>query len=281
MSYEEGLQKVKKTVGWYNHHGGLNEQIIYKNVRSTLEAINPKEALKLLKGLEEKGSEIRNPTAWLKAAAEKIGPDLDVKVKRTILWYNQHGGLAEEIRYDEVRGPLSNLPVNDALEILKGLEGKTGTIRSPTAWICKAANAHAAAWGAGQQPWGPWPTSPGAPATAAWGPWAQGSAPTSTWAQPRQWQPVGAAGGGSSGGKGGAHGPVGSSDDKVKKTVAWYNRNGGLVEPINYDMVAPALATVGTMEALKILKGLDGKGAEIANPTAWICKAAQKVTGAA
>merc|ERR1712205_120684 len=73
------------------------------------------------------------------------------------------------------------------------------------------------------------------------------------------------------GGKGVAG--AGLIDEKVRKTIGWYNRNGGLQEEIIFTKVAPALAQVGTAEALKILKGLETKGPEIRNPTAWICKA--------
>jgi len=139
MTSQEGIQKVKRTIGWYNHNGGLSEQIIYKNIRDTIEAIDPREALKILKGLEDKAGTIRNPTAWVQKAAENVGPELDMKVKKTIAWYNKHGGLAEDIRYDEVRGLLCCMPPKDACSLLKSLDGKGQEILKPTAYICKAA----------------------------------------------------------------------------------------------------------------------------------------------
>ena len=76
----EGLKKVKKTVGWFNTHGGLQQEIVYKSVKSTLESIKPSEALKILKGLEGKAGQIRNPTAWVKA------PRARSSVPSTAVW---------------------------------------------------------------------------------------------------------------------------------------------------------------------------------------------------
>jgi len=233
MSPEEGAKKVRRTIGWYNHNGGLAGPIIYKNIRDTIEAINPREALKILKGLEDKGTTIRNPTAWVQRAAERVGPELDIKVKKTIAWYNKHGGLSEEIRYDEVRGLFACMQPKDACHLLKSLDGKGNTIRVPTAYLCKAAQKKLDQEGGGA------------------GHWVQ--APGQLWAG------------------------YGEVSDKVRRTIGWYNRNGNLQQEIRYNEVAPALSQIGEQAALQILKGLDGKGHLIRNPTAWITSAAHKL----
>jgi len=245
LSAEEGLKKVKRTVGWYNNNGGLQKPIIYKTVRSSLESIPPRDALKILKGLEEKSGSIRDPTAWVRSAAQRTGPEVDIKVRKTIVWYNQHGNLQAQIRYDELRTVLGNLPVGDALSILQSLEEKAGTIREPTSWIYKAAESRLLGYGASAS-WGK------ASSSGSWG--------TSAW---------------SSGSSRRASSAGGSVDRKLRTTVAWYNKHGGLQQPIIFDEVAQYLSRLDVTEALKILKGLEDKAANIKNPTNWIIKAAQ------
>lgn len=255
MSWEDGIKKVKRTVGWYNKHGGLNNQIIYKTVRESIEALNPREALKILKGLEEKGTAVNNPTAWVKKAAERLGPELDKKVRKTISWYNKHGGLAEPIRYDEVRGLLGYMPPQEALKLLKSLDGKGTTVNKPTAWICKAAQKKLERDSPAEE--GSWDVGSAAP---AWGGQSAGGTSSSQVQMPKF---------------------TGEIDVAVKKTIGWYNKKGGLQQEIVFDEVAPFLVQLQSKDALQILKGLEDKAAHIKNPTAWITKAAQNaLTGA-
>merc|ERR1712032_846705 len=112
---------------------------IYKTIKSTIESMNPKDALKILRDLEEKMTQVNNPTRWIKKAAESSG-FLDEKVKRTIWWYNDNGNLAQPIHYDEVKKLLGQLSPWKACKVLSTLaDGKGEPIRDPTAWICKAA----------------------------------------------------------------------------------------------------------------------------------------------
>eukprot|EP00933_Yihiella_yeosuensis_P004974 TRINITY_DN10938_c0_g1_i1.p1 TRINITY_DN10938_c0_g1~~TRINITY_DN10938_c0_g1_i1.p1 ORF type:complete len:296 (+),score=59.87 TRINITY_DN10938_c0_g1_i1:43-930(+) len=245
----EGIQKIKRTVGWYNHNGNLGGQIVYRDIRDTIEAINPKEALKILKELEVQGSQIRNPTAYVMRRAEAVGPDLDHKVRKTIAWYNQHGGLSEEIRYIDVRKELVLLQTKDQLNILKGLEGKGETIKNPTAWIKQAALAKAAELATHEDGYGEMSSS-----GSTYGPSSAESY-----------------------GGYGSYGSYGSGGEKVKRTIGWYNNNGGLAQPIYFDKVAPALSAVGEANALQVLKSLEGKGDTIRDPTGWILGACERL----
>jgi len=248
LTKADGVKMVKRTIGWWNYHGGLKQPIMYKHIRSSIESISSTDALAILKNLEEVGPTINNPTGWVKAAAERTSPELDIKVKKTIAWYNRHGQLTKEIRYDEVKDLLGSIPPDDACRILKSLDGRGDEIRDPTAWVCKAVQCKLAVQGSHDS-------------SDAWSGWGSS--------------------GDHSGSGGSWSSAVGSADvdHKVKKTIGWYNRNGGLGQEIRFSDVAPYLAVLDTGEALRVLKGLEGKGEEIRDPTAWIIGAVQRAAG--
>jgi len=265
--WEEGYKKVRKTIGWYNHNGGMTGgEIIYKSIKDVVENVDPRETLRILKGLEDKVTEIRNPTAWLKSQCLKVGVELDPKVKKVITWFNNQGKLAADIMYKEVRGPLSQLEMRDQLNIINGLEGKEDQIKEPTKWICAAAVRKAEQTGQGS--WQPRQSE------------GKGGRPQ----QKGSWQkPQKGSGKGGSTGKwtGGDHSAAAKGlHEKVRKTIGWYNRSGLLQAEIRFDEVADSLNAISMGQALEILKGLETKGPEIRNPSNWIIKAAQKlVTG--
>lgn len=64
-------KKISKTIGWINKTYGeqMAEPIQFNEVQAPLMLIGDREACKLLKELEEKVGEIKNPTNWIKAAA--------------------------------------------------------------------------------------------------------------------------------------------------------------------------------------------------------------------
>jgi len=245
----EGMKKVDSTIGWFNRHGGLQGPIDFNRVSATLHAIPPQQALHVLNGLKGKEGTIRNPTAWVQKAASGYVGTLDSKVHKTINWYNKNGGLKQEIHYQTVKPLMASLPPGTALHILKGLEEKATEINDPTSWIVAAAQKQIARQG---------------------GPAAQ--------------QGGNAFGGPAQGGFGGfggmgSFGGFSEGDEKVKKTIGWYNHQGGLQQPIHYKEVAPLLQAVGSSTALQILKNLEQKGPTITNPTAWVASAARKLMG--
>eukprot|EP00929_Paragymnodinium_shiwhaense_P109316 TRINITY_DN7572_c2_g1_i1.p1 TRINITY_DN7572_c2_g1~~TRINITY_DN7572_c2_g1_i1.p1 ORF type:complete len:312 (+),score=90.71 TRINITY_DN7572_c2_g1_i1:65-1000(+) len=270
--WAEQYKKVKRTIGWYNHNGDLaGGPIIYKNIKAVIEATDPKETLKILHQLEEKKDSIKNPTNWLLSAVNKVGAELDSKVKKVIAWYNKQDTLASPILYKEVRGPLSYVSVAEQLHILKGLEGKESQIQDPTKWVCAAAQRKAAEQHAAPQSWQPRHQHEGQRGTH--------EGQRGTWVMvPLKKMPAGAGsfGKGSSKGSWGSGGKSGV-DEKVRRTIGWYNHSGLLVQEIRFDEVSSALSQVGQKQALEILKGLETKGPSIRNPSAWIVSACRKL----
>lgn len=250
QSTQDLQKKVDRTIGWYNRHGGLAAPIDFKKVSSTLHAIHPEQALKVLKGLEGKEATIRNPTAWVQKAAAAQVSDLDPKVQKTISWYNKHGGLKTEIHFQTVKPLLAALPVPVALKLLKGLEDKVHEINDPTAWISAGAAKQLQRVGGTVME------------VDSWG----GKGAGKTVPPPRLYATSNYGGDGATSNSGSDS----AGWNKVEKTIKWYNRNGGLQQEIIYEEVVPFLEAVGTTAALQILKGLDGKGDGIQNPTAWI-----------
>merc|ERR1712054_757450 len=124
-----------------------------------------------------------------------------------------------------------------------------GQINDPTAWLM--AGAHKLMTQTGEQD--------------SWGGQEQWS--DLGYGQEAQWSSKGH--GGSSGGDGGAWDSA-AGEMKVKKTIRWYNTHGELSQQIIYQEVAPFLQAVGSSAALQILKGLDGKGPQVRDPTKWI-----------
>lgn len=253
-------RKIRKTIGWYNKQGNLQEQLMYKDVAPLLLQLDSKAAGSILNSLEGKEGQVKNPTAWIAAAARKQGAGTAgpagagwvpsglggkgggggdfKKISKTIGWYNRHGGLQQEIEFKKVAPLLNQLDSRQAGGILKSLEEKASEVRDPTAWLATAAKKAGASGGGGGGVPGGWVAVPVS---------ALGGVPGS-----------------------------GGKDPKISKTIGWWNKQGGLVEEIRYSEVAPLLQQLGTGAALNLLKSLEGKESEIKNPTNYILAACRK-----
>merc|ERR1712232_1362443 len=120
-------KKISKTIGWLNKNlaDQMAESITFNEVAGPLNMMGEREACKLLKEFEEKASEIKNPTRWIKSAAEKkahvsIGGDYGggdgKKISKTIGWLNKNlaDQMAEPITFNEVAGPLNMMGEREA-----------------------------------------------------------------------------------------------------------------------------------------------------------------------
>mmetsp|Transcript_67310 Transcript_67310/g.186508 ORF Transcript_67310/g.186508 Transcript_67310/m.186508 type:complete len:468 (-) Transcript_67310:49-1452(-) len=102
-------------------------------VREPLTSLPESTALQILKELEDKVFEIKDPTSWVIAEAKKKAPTGPVAEQLRQL--DASGRLAEPIRFAWALEALTALPERKALDILRNLSKRAANIRNPTGWI--------------------------------------------------------------------------------------------------------------------------------------------------
>jgi hypothetical protein len=274
---------LSKRIGWLNNNANLNQPLRYDEAGALLENIDTKDAMDILKDLEEKAADIRDPTGWVKVAAQKrlggggglaVGnwgattamgavkgvirtgmkarthaatPEEDQKIRKRIGWMNANAGLQGPLMYDKASTSLLALPSMAAMEILKNLEEKAAEVRDPTGYVIAAAKRRIDSGGMG--PVGGMPMT----GFGGMGMMAMPMMPMAPM------MPMGSADPG--------------FDEKLRKRVGWLNNNANLAQPLMYNKVKEALSVIDSRKAMDILKDLEGKGAEIRDPTGWVAKA--------
>merc|ERR1719409_1408665 len=88
---------------------------------------------------------VQDPTRWCVSYARRI--DKEVKIKRSAFWYNKNGRLRQQIRVEDIIGPLSWLETGECMTLFKDLMAKSSQINDPTAWLTNSARK----WHAAQQ----------------------------------------------------------------------------------------------------------------------------------
>lgn len=232
-------------------------------------------------------------------ATEELGEgdEFYAKLKRTVNWYNKHGGLAEPIRLSEVNEVLAEIKPGQAMKILYDLDVVKETVADPTGWVIaegrkrkqlndapppneKRENFRKNSAPAGEK-------DQGANSTRG----DRSSFGTSNignqvaegerrgYGQGYQNRSDGQSNKGSGKGKGKAAADqepeqVEGEDEfrsKMRRTINWYNRHGGLLAPIRVNDVLSTLATDHRI-GMRILNDLDQANAEgvLNDPTKWI-----------
>lgn len=269
--------------------------------KSGLESSND-DLRKILRKLEESNAKSGIKTKTQSSAMDK--PEEDEfynKLKRTVNWYNKHGGLTEQIRLAQVAEVLTEIKPGQAMKILYDLDtaGKE-TLPDPTGWIIaearkrRQANENIAAGkgkGEGRSDSGSKPEntktqetgktdSKGAAYTAtagqasASGNWRSGASEYQK--ELKKKEDWGDSKGAAKGKPKDEQGPEGEEEDefrsKMRRTVNWYNRHGGLLAPIRFNEVISGLGNTDPRVALRILNDLDQANAEavLNDPTKWI-----------
>jgi hypothetical protein len=82
---EDDVQKLSRKMNWLNQFGGLAETIKMEEVVGALYCLGVPQSMAILKGLQEKGARVKDPTSYIKSAvqrtngliASKAEPELD------------------------------------------------------------------------------------------------------------------------------------------------------------------------------------------------------------
>lgn len=262
---DDDRKQISRQIGRMNKNAWLNEPISHSDVIELLCKLDLAVALKILKDLENKAMQIKDPTSYIRKAVSNAGvdpgpaperktsggkskgkgapgiaawgfdgSDTQRKISKQIGWLNQNAGLETPLSYSDCVGPLSMMAAPEAMKILKDVETHASTIKNPTGYVVKAASRTSAR----SMPMGM--------------PWASGGMPGM---MPRM-----------------AVDPSG----RIGKQIGWLNKNAGLQEQLSYNTVVEALSGMSVSEAMKILKDVEEKATDIKNPTAYVSKAASR-----
>jgi len=68
---EDDVQKLTRKLNWLNQFGGLAETIKLEEVVGALYCLGIPQSMAILKGLQEKGSKVKDPTWYIKAAVQR------------------------------------------------------------------------------------------------------------------------------------------------------------------------------------------------------------------
>jgi len=66
-------QKLRKRVGWLNNQGGFNNALIADKVQEAAWGLEISGVMRVLKELEEKKDQVKDPTAWVTSSLRKLG----------------------------------------------------------------------------------------------------------------------------------------------------------------------------------------------------------------
>eukprot|EP00927_Polykrikos_kofoidii_P059173 TRINITY_DN5423_c0_g1_i1.p1 TRINITY_DN5423_c0_g1~~TRINITY_DN5423_c0_g1_i1.p1 ORF type:complete len:1037 (-),score=241.77 TRINITY_DN5423_c0_g1_i1:190-3249(-) len=295
-------ERIERRIQWLNRKSGLTVSIVLDEVLPALDSIGFRQAMRVLKRLEESAATVSDPNEFIRDSVARAGwiwaksdvVDDDEKVAKRVAWLNQFGGLRQPVDWVEVADVLDDLRVPHAMVVLRELEVNAATVENPTDWIKKAIdNAgydQVAAPTAGgndesaiSQRVG-WLNEHGGLATQidfsdvgddlgrikekdAMQILQEVEDKAATVKDPTGYirfklKAKLAALGA----------PVAEEDDdtKILKRIEWLNDYGGLQKDIDFNRVSAQLGVAGIEHAMTILKELEDKRADVTNPTSFI-----------
>lgn len=286
--------KLSRRIGWLNKNADLVEEINYSEVKDLLSQVGDQEAMRVLKEVEGKGAEIRDPTAYVKAAALRLlheeieggnkgggnggssgarrrargrplaepeALDADTlfrKVEKRVQWLNANAGLSKELSLEEVGDALVSSGQREAMEVLKNLEDNAAEVRDPNGWVI--ANLKKSSGGGEQRGRGTGRRrhdNGGAKGkgTTSGPPVRRGVIKTSLKVEASERRFLG----------------------QVRRRIDWINANCGLAAELDFGRVGHLLVRLGDrQETMKILKVLEENAAEVRDPNAYVARAAKR-----
>jgi hypothetical protein len=117
-SEQDDVAKLTKRINWMNQHGGLSKKIQADEVVGALYCLGAKQGLAILRSLQEKGSQVADPTWYVKAAVQRangvrVTPPPGVKPEDGEAYFDEEAGAMAD-GYEEV--PLQADGYEDAYE---------------------------------------------------------------------------------------------------------------------------------------------------------------------
>mmetsp|Transcript_44556 Transcript_44556/g.85686 ORF Transcript_44556/g.85686 Transcript_44556/m.85686 type:complete len:1006 (-) Transcript_44556:63-3080(-) len=293
--------KIARRVGWLNRNAGLRNRIDFDDVLPALDSIGFKQAMRLLHRVQENGSNEEDPSEFIKDLVARCGwiwskPDIiddDEKVAKRVSWMNLFAGLQQPINYAEVADMLDGLKVPHAMVLLRELEVQAHRIEDPTDHIRKAVTL------AGSDN----VTCPVVDEDSSVAQHISSLNDTGRLAKPivlldvvEDLQKIGEEaamqllqeleGKGSSvknptafikfklkaklASMGTTLEDTVDDETKILKRIEWLNDYGGLMQDIDYNIVAGALGAVGLSHAMTVMKELEDNKASVEDPNSFI-----------
>jgi len=78
---EDDVQKLTRKMTWLNQFGNLSETIQIEDVVGALYCLGVPQSMAILKGLQERGSKVRDPTRYIKTAVQRANGLIAAKVE--------------------------------------------------------------------------------------------------------------------------------------------------------------------------------------------------------
>lgn len=230
--------RLHKRCTWINGNV-FPDTPIDKEAIDALGTLDIQRAFHILKQLEEKGEQVKNPSGFLKAAVGREMPDVTsftsgvdpstyTRVRKRCMWLNHNVYQQHMAINDEAVAALSSLDFQRAMELCKELEQKGDSVKSPSGYIKAAVTRE----GGGMMSAGMMS--------------------------------------GKGAGKGG-YVPV-EFDSGVHKRCTWLNANVLAGKEINQEAIF-ALSMVGWQRAMELCKEVEEKSDEVNNPSRYITAA--------
>lgn len=126
--------RLHKRCTWLNANV-FTESPIEKEVIDSLQSVDLKRAFEILKEMEEKGEEVKNPTGFLKKAIfRELGLAINDGVQKRVRWINYNVYKRSAID-DEAVAALSAIDWGRAMEMCKELEEKGDDVKNPSKYV--------------------------------------------------------------------------------------------------------------------------------------------------
>lgn len=277
---------MRKRVDWLNGRGGFDNRLDSSKVAEAAGGIDLTQAMKILKDLEEKKDEVRDPTAFVTAAFRKMGGGSrgsgggrnefaappanwgpppaqsggawgqaseveteDKKLRKRIGWLNSQGGFGGAIIYDKIMEAAGGLEFSEVFRGLSQLEEKGDSVKDPTAWVCAALRRSASKGGmhAPQMAWS---------GGGGWGgpeeQWGGGSAPMELDAD---------------------------ATSRLHKRVKWLNDPDRFDNALQFDKVKEAAVGLDSRAQMEVLKDLEENQDTVKDPLAYVTSKMRKAGG--